>query len=156
VKYLFNTIAAALIFVAASLSVFGQETDTSVVDEVVAQVNNGVITLSKVKREMKNIVDSEVQQGKDRATVQKAVDAKQGELIANLINEELMIEKAKEEGIEKEADAEVNQRFLQVMKQYGLKTIEALYKEMEKNRGESSGDPRDVASAGNSRNDHPA
>ena len=131
-KYLFNTIAAALIFVAASLSVFGQETDTSVVDEVVAQVNNGVITLSKVKREMKNIVDSEVQQGKDRATVQKAVDAKQGELIANLINEELMIEKAKEEGIEKEADAEVNQRFLQVMKQYGLKTIEALYKEMEK------------------------
>jgi peptidyl-prolyl cis-trans isomerase SurA len=133
VKYLFNTIAAALILIAATFSAFGQETDEKVVDEVVAQVNNGVITLSKVRREIKSIVDSQVQQGKeDRSTVQKAVEAKQGELIANLINEELMIDRAKEAGIEKEADAEVNQRFLQVMKQYNLKTIDALYKEMEK------------------------
>jgi len=133
VKYLFNTITAVLIFVAASVGTFGQETDEKVVDEVVAQVNNGVITLSKVKREIKTIVESQVQEGKkDRSTVEKEVNAKQGELIANLINEELMIERAKEAGLDKEADAEVNQRFLQVMKQYGLKTIDALYKEMEK------------------------
>ena len=132
-KYLFNTITAALILAAASFSAFGQETDEKVVDEVVAQVNNGVITLSKVKREIKNIVDAEVQQNKkDPAEVRKVVEAKQGELIANLINEELMIDRAKEAGIEKEADAEVNQRFIQVMKQYGLKTVDALYKEMEK------------------------
>ena len=132
-KYLFNTITAVLIFVAASVGIFGQETDEKVVDEVVAQVNNGVITLSKVKREIKTIVESQVQEGKkDRSTVEKEVNAKQGELIANLINEELMMERAKEAGLDKEADAEVNQRFLQVMKQYGLKTIDALYKEMEK------------------------
>ena len=132
-KYLFNTITAVLIFVAASVGIFGQETDEKVVDEVVAQVNNGVITLSKVKREIKTIVESQVQEGKkDRSTVEKEVNAKQGELIANLINEELMIERAKEAGLDKEADAEVNQGFLEVMKQYGLKTIDALYKEMEK------------------------
>ena len=35
-----------------------QESDVKVVDEVVAAVNEGVITLSSIKREMKGIVDS--------------------------------------------------------------------------------------------------
>jgi hypothetical protein len=130
VKYFLNTLAAALCLT-ASVAVFGQETETKVVDEVVAQVNNDVITLSKVKREIKNIVDSRVQQGKDRAAAQKEVDEKQGELIANLINEELMIQRAKEAGLDKEAEVEVNQRFAQIMKEYNLKTMEALYKAME-------------------------
>jgi parvulin-like peptidyl-prolyl isomerase len=59
------------------------------------------------------------------------VDEKQGELIANLINEELMIQRAKEAGLDKDADVAVNQRFVEIMKQYNLKTIEALYKAME-------------------------
>ena len=129
-KYLFNAAVAAL-FITSALAVFGQETQEKVVDEVVAQVNNDVITLSKVKREIKFIVDSQVQQGKDRAAAQKAVDEKQGELIANLINEELMIQRAKEAGLDKEADIEVNQRFVQIMKEYNLKTLDALYKAME-------------------------
>jgi len=131
VKYLFNTLLSA-VFLLSVVAAFGQETETKVVDEVVAQVNDGVITLSKVKREMKMIVDAGVQEGKDRAAVQKTVDEKQGELIANLINEELMIQRAKEAGLDKEADVEVNQRFAQIMKQYGLKTMDALTTEMEK------------------------
>jgi hypothetical protein len=141
VKHLFTTIAAVLCL-SASIAVFGQETQEKVVDEVVAQVNNDVITLSRVKREIKSIVDSEVQQGKDRAAAQKMVDEKQGELIANLINEELMIQRAKEAGLEKDADVEVNQRFVQIMKQYNLKTIEALYKAME-SQGVNPQDLRD-------------
>jgi len=131
VKYLLSAFFAAFLSFTA-LTVVGQETETKVIDEVVAQVNNDVITLSKVKREIANIVRAEVEQGKDRATVQKAVDEKQGELIANLINEELMVQRAKEAGIDKDADIEVNQRFAQLMKQNGIKSIEALYKEMEK------------------------
>ena len=129
-KYFFNALVAALCLV-GSVAVFGQETETKVVDEVVAQVNNDVITLSKVKREIKFLVDAQVQQGKDRAAAQKTIDEKQGELIANLINEELMIQRAKEAGLDKEADAEVNQRFVQIMKEYNLKTLDALYKAME-------------------------
>ncbi|MEQ1922696.1 MAG: peptidyl-prolyl cis-trans isomerase [Pyrinomonadaceae bacterium] len=122
----------ALIFGALSVTAFAQETQTRVVDEVVAQVNDGVITLSRIKREMKDIVDAEVAQGKKREDVQKMVDEKQGELIANLINEELLIQKAKEMGLEKEIEAEVNQRMAGIMKQYNMKTVEALYAEMEK------------------------
>ena len=88
---------------------------------MVAQVNDGVITLSRVNREIKNIVDAEVQQGKDRAATQKLVEEKKGELIANLINEELLVQKAKEAGMDADIEASLNQRFLEIMKQNNLK-----------------------------------
>jgi len=121
----------ALSFFAAS-GVWAQETEERVVDEVVAVVNEGVITLSKVKREAKGIVDAGVQQGKKREDAQREVDEKRGEMIANLINEELLIQKAKELGVDSEIEASVNRRFLEIMKQYNLKTLDALYQEMEK------------------------
>ena len=62
-------------FVLAIPAVSAQESEERVIDEVVAQVNEGVITLSRVKREIKTIVDSEVQQGKKREEVQKLIDA---------------------------------------------------------------------------------
>jgi len=107
-----------------------QETEAKVVDEVVAQVNDGVITLSRVKREMKDIVDAGVAAGKKRDEVQKEMDEKQGELIANLINEELVVQRAKEMNLD--IDSAVKQRMLDMMKQYNLKTIEQLNAEMEK------------------------
>ncbi len=125
-------IFTALFLTALSFSAYAQETQTRVVDEVVAQVNDGVITLSRIKREIKGIVDNEVQQGKKREDAQKMVDEKQGELIANLINEELLIQKAKEMGLDSEIEAGLNQRLTDIMKQYNLKTVDALYAEMEK------------------------
>jgi hypothetical protein len=114
------------------ISAFGQETQTRVIDEVVAQVNDGVITLSRIRREIKNAVDSLVQEGKTRADAQKQIDEKQGELIASLINEELLVQKAKESGLESDIEASINQRMTEIMKQYKLKTVADLYAEMEK------------------------
>jgi len=121
-------------------AVSAQESEDRVVDEVVAVVNDGVITLSKVKREMKEIVEGAVQQGKKREDAQREVDEKRGELIASLINEELLMQKARELGLEKEIDAGVNRRMLEIMAQYKLKTLDALYQEMEKN----GLDPKDI------------
>lgn len=109
---------------------FAQETETKVVDEVVAQVNDGVITLSRVRRELKEIIDAKVAEGMKREEAQKFGEEKQGELIANLINEELLLQKAKELGIDDEVEASLNQRFLDLMKQFNLKTIDSLYEEM--------------------------
>lgn len=117
-------------FVLGAPNVLAQESQERVIDEVVAQVNEGVITLSRVKREMKSIVDSEVQQGKKREDAQKIVDEKQGELIANLINEELLVQKAKEIGLDSDIEAVINQRFLEIMKENNVKTLEALYEQM--------------------------
>jgi len=122
---------AAALFLPA-LTAAAQENDVKVVDEVVAVVNDGVITLSGVKRETKGVVDSKVQEGMKRDDAQKAVDEKQGELIANLINEELLMQKAKELGIEKEINDAVNSRFAQIAKQQNFKTIDSLYEAMRK------------------------
>ncbi len=115
-----------------TMTVAAQETETKVVDEVVAQVNDGVITLSSVTREIKEAVDTKVQEGMKREDAQKLIAEKRGELIANLINEELILQKAKELNVESEVEADINGRFVQIMKQYNLKTLDALYEEMRK------------------------
>jgi len=121
----------ALCLMAVS-AVRAQETEEIVVDEVVAVVNENVITLSKVRREIVEIVKAGVAQGKTPEVAQREVDEKRGELIANLINEELIVQKAKELGFDPEIDANVNRRFAEIMKQYNMKTLDALYQEMEK------------------------
>ena len=120
----------ALLFVAAVASQ-AQESEVKVVDEVIAQVNDGVITLSRIKREMKFVADSLVEQGKTPEQARAEVESKQGELIANIINEELLLQKGKELGAESDADVSVNQRFLEIMKQQNIKTLDALYQAME-------------------------
>jgi peptidyl-prolyl cis-trans isomerase SurA len=117
-----------------------QETEERVVDEVIAQVNEGVITLSKVNREVKGIIEGGVQENKKREDVEKMVEEKRGEIIASLIHEELLMQKAKELGLESEIEASVNRRFVEIMKQYNMKTLEALYQEMEK----TGVDPQDI------------
>ena len=129
-RYAVYTTLIAAIF---SIPAFAQETQTKVVDEVVAQVNEGVITLSRIRREKKNLVDSFIQEGKTREEAEKMVNEKENELIANMINEELLIQKAKESGLDSNIEAALNERFLDIMKQYNLKTVEQLYAEMEKN-----------------------
>jgi hypothetical protein len=136
---------AKIAFLAAVLivpcpSVSAQETQTRVVDEVVAQVNDGVITLSRIKREVKEAVESFVEQGKSREEAQKMVDERQGELIASLINEELLVQRSKEIGLDGDIEAMLNQRVAEMMKQYNFTTVEALYKEMEK----QGADPQEI------------
>jgi peptidyl-prolyl cis-trans isomerase SurA len=129
----FGSVFFVLAFLAlAGLTVPAQETEERVVDEVIAQVNEGVITLSKVKREAKGIVEDEIQRGKKREEAEKFVEEKRGEMIANLIHEELLIQKAKQLGLDKEIEASVLRRFSDIMKANNIKTLEALYQEMER------------------------
>jgi len=133
-RYTRSAIFLIAVLFLTNFSASAQETEAKVVDEVVAQVNDGVITLSRVKREMKAATDSyiaENQKTPEQAKVE--IEGKQGELIANIINEELLLQKGKElSGIEPDVQAQINQRFLQIMKEQNLKTLDALYKEMEK------------------------
>lgn len=124
---------AAVVFLFAFILVLdsiAQETEVRVIDEVVAQVNEGVITLSRVNREVRTIVDQEVGRGKTREEAERLINDKRGELIANMINEELVLQRAKEMKLDAEVEAGVNQRALQIMQEANIKTLEALYEEM--------------------------
>lgn len=130
-KYINSAIFLIAMLFLANFSASAQETEAVVVDEVVAQVNDGVITLSRIKREVQNAVDGLVQEGKTGEEARNLVESKKAELIANMINEELLIQKAKELNINTEVDARINQRFLEIMKQQNIKTLDELYKAME-------------------------
>jgi hypothetical protein len=65
-KYISSAIFLIAVLFLTSSAVSAQETEMKVVDEVIAQVNDGVITLSRIKREIKDIVETSVLQGKNR------------------------------------------------------------------------------------------
>jgi peptidyl-prolyl cis-trans isomerase SurA len=132
VRFINSAILSVAVLMFAAVSVAAQESEPVVIDEVVAQVNEGVITLSRVKREMKEATDSLVQQGKPADAAKTEVQNRQGELIANLINEELLIQKSKELGLDADIEAQINQRFLQIMKEQNIKSLEALKAEIRK------------------------
>ncbi len=67
-----------------------------VIDEVVVQVNDDVITLSRLKRETRERVEALKQNGMTEQQALAEATKKQPELIAILINEQLLLQKGKE------------------------------------------------------------
>lgn len=120
----------ALVSTLVSPVVRAQEGEARVIDEVIAQVNNDVITLSMVKREMKETIAALQQQGKSEQEATAEVTRRQPELIASLINEQLLLQQGKELGLTEDVEAEVNRRMLEVARQQGIKTIEGLREAM--------------------------
>ncbi len=122
------------------IPVSAQESELVVVDEVIAQINDSVITLSQIRSEMKSAVDGLVQQGKSESEAKAMVDGKMGQLIANLITEELLLQRGKEMGVEKAVEARINQQFLERMREFDLKSLDDLYEAMR----QQGFDPEDI------------
>jgi parvulin-like peptidyl-prolyl isomerase len=101
-----------------------------VVDEVIAQVNDDVITLSMLKRETKERIDTLKQNGMTEQQAQEEVAKRQPELIATLINEKLLLQKGKELELANDVEAEVNRRMLSIAEGQGITSIEKLYEAM--------------------------
>jgi parvulin-like peptidyl-prolyl isomerase len=132
--------AIALILLAFAGSAFAQEGETQVVDEVIAQVNDDVITLSMLKRESRERIEALKQNGMTEQQATDEVNKRQAELIATLINEKLLLQKGKELDLATEIEAEVNRRMLQIAQEQGINSIEKLYQAMR----ESKLDPEEV------------
>jgi len=107
-----------------------QEGEAQVVDEVVAQVNDDVITLTMLNRETKERIESLKQGGMTQEQATAEVAKRQAELIATLINEKLLIQKGKELDLANDIEAEVNRRMLDIAKEQGITTVEALNQAM--------------------------
>jgi len=98
VKSKFLSLAGIFVFVCAFVSLVpsravAQEGELQVIDEVIAQVNDGVITLSMLKRETKERIEALKQNGMSEQQATADVSKHQAELIATLINEQLLLQK---------------------------------------------------------------
>ena len=127
-KFLTLAMTAGLFLIGqiATPSVLAQEGELQVVDEVIAQINEDVITLSMLKRESKERIEALKQSGVPEQQAIDEVNKKQAELIATLINEQLLLQKGKELELSAEVEAEVNRRMLEVAKEQGISTVEQL------------------------------
>src|SRR5437879_10798988 len=117
------TIAALVaigVFLICPSLVFAQEGEPVVVDEVIAKVNDGVVTLSQLKRELKERVDTLKQNGMTEAQANAEVEKHRPEMIALLINEQLLVQKGKELELTQKIEDEVNKRMLQIAKEQNL------------------------------------
>jgi peptidyl-prolyl cis-trans isomerase SurA len=128
-KFISPAIAGLFVFAILALTpspTFAQESEMQVVDEVIAQINDDVITLSMLKRESKERIESLKQSGMSEEEAVAEVAKRQPELIATLVNETLLLQKGKELDLSGEVEAEVNRRMLEVAKEQNIKTIEQL------------------------------
>ncbi len=128
-KYISLAITSIFVFLILALmpsATFAQEGELQVVDEVIAQINDDVITLSMLKRETKERIEALKQAGGSEQEAIAEVGKRQPELIATLVNEALLLQKGKELDLSNEVEAEVNRRMLDVAKEQGITSIEKL------------------------------
>jgi peptidyl-prolyl cis-trans isomerase SurA len=143
VKYFRLTVLIALVAAAAAIPTLAQETELTVIDEGVVQVNDVVITLSRINREVNNAVDSLVREGKTREAATQEIESKKGRLIASIIEEELIMQKGKELNMERDVEARINQQFVQQKDELKLKSLDELFTAMR----QQGIDPDDIRNA---------
>ena len=100
-KVRFNPLAAAslfvlAIFISSAAPVLAQEGELQVIDEVIAQINDDVLTLSRLKLESKERIEALKHNGMPEQQAKDEVAKKQAELIATLVNETLLLQRGKE------------------------------------------------------------
>src|SRR3954471_4856476 len=112
-------LAALVLAVAAAPLARAQEAAPPVVlDEPVAQVDNYVIMLSQLKRENNEFRETLVKQrGMTPEQAEAELQKKQPEIILNLINEALLVQKGKDiPRLPEDVEAEVNREVMRVAK----------------------------------------
>jgi len=130
-RSIISTLFLLAAFVMSPALARAQEGEPVVVDEVIAQVNDGVVTLSQLKREMKERVDSLKQNGMTEQQANSEVEKHKAEMIALLVNEQLLLQKGKELDLTDRVEAEVNKRMLEVAKDNGVTSMEKLCEAMQ-------------------------
>jgi len=103
---------------AASQSPYGG----TVVEDIIARVNDQIITQSDYDRAMKEMDD----EGKQRGETRQEMSARHSELLRTLIDQQLWLSKGKELDIT--GETELVKRLDEIRKQYNLATLEDLEK----------------------------
>ncbi len=101
-------------------------------DEPVAQVDNYVIMLSQLKRENNEFRETLTKQrGMTPEQAEAEIQKRQPEVILNLINEALLVQKGKDTPrLPEEVEAEVNREVMRVAKNSNIPSIEELEEAM--------------------------
>jgi peptidyl-prolyl cis-trans isomerase SurA len=96
----------------------------TVIEEIVARVNNSIITRGELRRSRETLLNELRQQDPNNA--QKELAAREKDLLRDLIDQQLLVQKGQELGIS--ADTELIKRLDTIRKQMNLENMEDLEK----------------------------
>jgi peptidyl-prolyl cis-trans isomerase SurA len=113
---------------AVSPSVAAQDPDASLVDEVIARVNSGVIMRSSFESSQRDILEELKKQGLKGDDLEKKFSEWKPRILDELINTQLLAQRAKDLSIN--VDAQVNQQLLRMMKENNCESLECLSQKM--------------------------
>ena len=102
--------------------------DDTVVEEIIARVNNQIISRADLRRESEQVLEGLKQQ--DPATADQKFVQRQKDVLRDLIDQQLLVDKGTDLGIS--ADTEVVKRLDEMRKQMNLSDMDELQKEAEK------------------------
>jgi peptidyl-prolyl cis-trans isomerase SurA len=130
-KWFHFAVAGAVIFITASLSSAQSKGTGTVVEEIVARVNNEVITLSDFQKAGEALQEEVAQscQGCTPDKIQTELKDQQKDLLRGLIDQALLVERAKDMSIT--VDTELIKMLDDVRKQNKFDTMEDLQKAVE-------------------------
>lgn len=115
-------------FLFASASIFAQEGDVKVLDEVIARVNTEVILRSAFDRQLEDFIAEMRQRGMEVTELEKKVAEIKPTIIDSLIDQQLLTQRAKE--ISVEVEGQVNEQFVRLMKENNLTSLDELEQKM--------------------------
>ncbi|MDQ3920333.1 MAG: peptidyl-prolyl cis-trans isomerase [Acidobacteriota bacterium] len=129
---LFAAFALAFLFAAPARA--QEEAAPVVLDEPIVQVNNDVIMLSQLRREVADFKEVLVKQrGMTPEQADAEIEKRRPEIIFNLINEALLMQKGKDiPRMSEDVEAEVNREVLRVAQGAGFNKLEDLQAAMQK------------------------
>ena len=110
----------ALIFLFALLLALPLLAD-SVIEEIVARVNNEIITRSELERSHEQLINEVKEKGGD---AEKELPAREKDLLRDMIDQDLLVQRGKDLGIT--ADTELIKRLDEMRKQMNLGSMEEL------------------------------
>ena len=105
-----------------------QEGEAKLVDEVIARVNSAVILRSTFLRAQQDLLDDLKGRGVTGEDLEKQFNELKPVILDQLIDTELVVQRAKELSID--VEAQVNEQLLRVMKENNLQSIEDLTQKM--------------------------
>lgn len=115
-------------------ALFGQ--DLQVVDEIVAKVNNEIITLTDLNRELEYLRVALREEIKDPAALEKAFEEQRKDVLQRIIQDKMMLQKAEEVGMTANVDVEVSAHLEEVRKQAGIPNMQ-VFDQILQQRGSS-------------------
>ncbi len=98
--------------------------DVIVLDEIVAKVNNEIITLSDFNRELRTFRNQLAEEIRDPQALNQEVQKRRGALLRNLIDTKMMVQKAEELGITANMDVEVAAALEDIRKENGIPNMD--------------------------------